>query len=180
VALEKREQKSENYLTINPYGRVPAIVDEDVDGSPFALSESVAILRYLVDRHGLHEWYPAGLRERAAADQWLEYASQQASRPFLDLAWLRVLAPRFGMAQEPDVVRVQEEAALKKLHRELPVLQSRLAESPYLAGMRPTLADVALYPFAALHVDAGIELIKAAPAVVAWLDRLAAQSWRKD
>lgn len=180
VALEKREQKNETYLKINPYGRVPAIVDEDGEGRVFALSESVAILRYLVDRFGLHEWYPAGLRERAAADQWLEYASQQASRPFLDLAWLRTLGPRYGMAEESQTRRVLEEAALKKLGRELPVLNARLGESPYLAGVRPTLADVALYPFASLYQEAGVDLEAAAPVIAPWLARMDAQNKRKD
>jgi glutathione S-transferase len=175
VALERQEQRSPEYLALNPYGRVPFIVD-DADlgpaGKPFALSESLAILRYLVEKHGFDDWYPKGLQMRAKSDQWLEYASQQASRPFLDLAWLRTFGPRLGMAPDEQSSKVLIEVAKKKLNRELPVLDARLSEYPFLAGTRPTLSDVALYPFASLHSEAGVDLASEAPAVVAWLDRI--------
>ena len=73
LALENREHRDEAYLKINPFARVPAIVDNG-----FALSESLAILRYLVARDELWNWYPQDLRGRAVADQWLEYVSQRA------------------------------------------------------------------------------------------------------
>lgn len=174
VALEQREQRRPEYLAVNPYGRVPTIVDEGGPGeAPFALSESLAILRYLVEKHRLYDWFAVGLHERAKADQWLEYVSQQACRPFLDLAWLRTLGPRFRMAPDEASSKVQIEAALKKLRRELPILESRLGESPFLVGARPTLADVALFPFVNLHAEAGVDLAREAPAVMRWLQILA-------
>jgi len=45
VDLVKGEHKTEDYLAINPYGKVPALVDGD-----FTLSEGNAILRYLARR----------------------------------------------------------------------------------------------------------------------------------
>lgn len=160
VSLEQREHRGAEYLKVNPWGRVPAILDGD-----FGLSESLAILRYLVERDGLYQWYPRGLRERAVADQWLEYVSQHACRPFLDLAWERAMIKRFAGRSSPGV----EELALKRLTRELPFLNARLAESPFLAGATPTLADVALYPFIKLSGEAGIDLATDAPDLAAWL-----------
>jgi glutathione S-transferase len=162
VSLEQREHRGAEYLKVNPWGRVPAILDGD-----FALSESLAILRYLVDRDGLFSWYPKDLRGRAVADQWLEYVSQHACRPFLDLAWERTMAARFAGRSSPGV----EELAVKRLKRELPILNARLAESPFLAGANPTLADVALYPFVKLSGEAGIDLATDAPELAAWLLR---------
>ena len=63
VSLERREQRSHQYLEINPSGRVPAIRDGD-----FTLGESNAILRYLVRRFNLHSFYPHGLRDQAVVD----------------------------------------------------------------------------------------------------------------
>ena len=165
LALENREHRDESYLKINPFARVPAIVDNG-----FALSESLAILRYLVARDGLWNWYPQDLRGRAVADQWLEYVSQHASRPFIDLAWSRQMAARFGHKAQDGV----EVAALKKMKRELPVLEARLRASPFLAGDHPTLADVALYPFATLAGEAGLDLHADAPHVAVWIGQMAA------
>lgn len=164
VSLEQREHREAEYLKVNPWGRVPAILDGD-----FALSESLAILRYLVESRKVHQWYPQGLRERAVADQWLEYVSQHACRPFLDLAWERSMAARFGGRTNSGAV----DMALKRLKRELPFLDTRLAESPFLAGANPTLADVALYPFVTLSSEAGVDLKALAPNLLAWSDRVA-------
>ena len=163
VALEQREHRGAEYLKVNPWGRVPAILDGD-----FALSESLAILRYLVESRKLHQWYPQGLRERAVADQWLEYVSHHACRPFLDLAWERAMVKRFGGRSNPGV----EELAEKRLGRELPFLDARLGESPFLAGQNATLADVALYPFVKLSGEAGIDLTTVAPNLHAWRERV--------
>jgi len=46
VDLSKGEHKSEEYLAINPYGKVPAMKDGN-----FAMSESAAIMRYIARHH---------------------------------------------------------------------------------------------------------------------------------
>ena len=55
------------YVALNPVGGVPALVD---DG--FVLAESQAILRYLADREGRDDLYPAAPRERARVDEFLD------------------------------------------------------------------------------------------------------------
>src|SRR3974390_935693 len=52
--------RREEYLKINPNGRLPAIED---DG--FVLWESLAITLYLAKKHGLGRLYPASLQEGA-------------------------------------------------------------------------------------------------------------------
>ncbi len=163
VSLENREHRSDAYLQVNPHGRVPAIWDNG-----FQLVESLAILRYLVERDGLYDWFPRGLQERAKADEWLEYVSQHACRPFLDLAWSRTMAARYGQKALPGV----DEAAQKKLRRELPFLNERLGQSGFLVGGRPTLADVALYPFVGLSGAAGIDLGGEAPHLLRWFQQM--------
>src|SRR3989338_4758559 len=58
------------YKKMNPNSRVPTIED---DG--FILWESNAIVRYLAARHGMGGLCPAGLRQRADADRWMDWAS---------------------------------------------------------------------------------------------------------
>lgn len=182
VNLAKREHRANNYVSINRFSRVPALVDNGLH-----LAESLAILRYLIGREvgrvnlvqstdessgphagksaaAIESWYPSALRERAGVDQWLEYVAHHASRPFLDLAWSRTLAARYGFTVDSWI----EAAALKKIGRELPVLEERFAGSSYLCGDQPTLADVALYPFVALADSAQLDLAVDAPKLNRW------------
>jgi glutathione S-transferase len=55
------------YLALNPLGGIPTLQDGTI-----TLSESQAILRYLTVREGRDDLYPAGARERAIVDQFLE------------------------------------------------------------------------------------------------------------
>ena len=64
TTLGKKEQRTPEYLAMNPLGQVPFL--READG--FGLPESSAILKYLADRHPAHvadHWYPANLRARA-------------------------------------------------------------------------------------------------------------------
>ena len=80
------------------------------------------------------------------------------------------MAARFGHKVQDGV----EVAAVKKMKRELPVLEARLCETPFLAGDHPTLADVALFPFATLAGEAGLDLAADAPHLALWIGKMAA------
>ena len=63
VDLQSKEQRKPEYLAINPFGKIPSLVDGD-----FKLFESGAILLYLADKHGK---LPKTAEERAAITQWV-------------------------------------------------------------------------------------------------------------
>ena len=69
LSFERKEQKSADYLRINPNGRIPAIVDHDNDD--FAVFESGAILIYLAEKTG--RLLPQDPRQRSIALQWLMF-----------------------------------------------------------------------------------------------------------
>ena len=53
VDISKNESKDPAYVSLNPNGRIPAIIDPaGPDGKPIAVWESGAILLYLADKTG--------------------------------------------------------------------------------------------------------------------------------
>ncbi|MBL8532991.1 MAG: glutathione S-transferase N-terminal domain-containing protein [Betaproteobacteria bacterium] len=78
VDLTKGQQRTAEYLAINPAGQIPAIVDPDgPDGKPFVLTQSCAIILYAAERAG--RFLPAAGASRMVAMQWmLQLASDVA------------------------------------------------------------------------------------------------------
>jgi glutathione S-transferase len=69
------EPRPADYLALNPFGRIPTLVDGDL-----VLAESNAILRYLASREGRSDLYPGEPRERARVD-WAMDAWSTIVRP---------------------------------------------------------------------------------------------------
>jgi len=69
------EHRQEPFLALNPFGKVPLLVDDEAvaaDGGSLRLFESGAILLYLADRYGHEFSSPA---QRAEAEQWVLFAN---------------------------------------------------------------------------------------------------------
>jgi glutathione S-transferase len=70
--------KQLEFLAINPFGKVPALVDDSLcgpDGQPLRLSESGAILLHLAERHGREFEGEGGDARRALTAQWVLFAN---------------------------------------------------------------------------------------------------------
>lgn len=52
VNLRQGEQKAPDFIALNPNGKVPVLVDQDIAGTPLILTESAAILIYLAEKTG--------------------------------------------------------------------------------------------------------------------------------
>lgn len=78
IDLQAGENRREPYLAINPFGKLPALVDagfHDSRGGPLKLFESGAILQHLAEYHG-HEFEgPHGAARRSLTCQWLLFAN---------------------------------------------------------------------------------------------------------
>lgn len=150
--------KAPDYLKLSPLGQVPAIDDNGT-----ILSDSNAILTYLVHRHGEAEaWTGTTPVEKAEIQRWLSIAAGEiASGP----AAAR-LAKVFGAP-------LDREAAMAKAHRLFAVMDAVLGRQPFLAAPRPTLADMAAYSYVAHAPEGGVSLA-GYPNIVAWIGRIEA------
>jgi glutathione S-transferase len=143
--LKALEQKTPQFLAINPNGRIPAIVDRDA--GDFAVFESGAILVYLAEKTG--RLLPAETKARSVVLQWLMW-QMGGLGPMQGQANVFV---RYWPEKIPSVIaRYQNET--KRLFG---VMDTRLAELPWLAG-EYSIADIACYPWVAQHDWSGIEL----------------------
>ncbi len=66
VALAKGEQRTPEYLAINPKGRVPVLAEDD-----WVLTENAAILPYIAQRFPEARLWPSDKREAARAAEWI-------------------------------------------------------------------------------------------------------------
>lgn len=168
VSLEKKENRDPSYLLVNPAGRVPAIKDGE-----FSLAESNAILRYLTRKFQLHQYYPSHVEEQAQIDMWWDFCSNHINRPLIDLAWNKILAPRYGGHGDEAVIAKAE----KNLARDLPVLEKHLKGRDYLVTSELTLADINLMPFAYYAKD--VIRLDDYPSFKAWIERVGSrQAWK--
>lgn len=68
IALRKLEHLTDEYAKLNPFKKVPTI-----DDSGFILTESMAIMSYLADKHKKSDWYPTDIQQRARINEYLHW-----------------------------------------------------------------------------------------------------------
>jgi len=157
VDLRARQQKSPEFLKLNPFGQVPVIDDNGV-----VVSDSNAILVYLALRYGDEHWYPRDAVGAAQVQRWLSVAAGEIA---FGPAVAR-LAKRFGAP-------VDVEAAARRAERLFAVMEQHLQASPFLAGEHISIADIAGYSYIARAPEGDISL-EPYPALRAWLARIEA------
>ena len=176
VNVRKGEQKTPEFVRLNPNGKVPVLVDTPESGEPFVLTESAAILVYLAEKTG--RLLPAGGEERARVFEQLFFHASGLSPAFGQSGFFQ----RF--AAEPQPLAIERFAA--EAARTLGVFDGVLADRPFLAGEDFTIADIAHFGWLwrrgfpnvtfddAPHVARWYETVEARPAVQRGIARVEA------
>jgi glutathione S-transferase len=136
VDLTKGQQRSENYLALNPCGRTPVLVDGD-----FMLWESNAIMQYLGAKVGTPLW-PEEARTRADIMRWQSWQLAHWQPTIVPFIAENIIKAQILKAGEPDQAAIAK--ATEGFHREAPMLDAHLARHEYLVGDALTLADFAV------------------------------------
>lgn len=130
VDFRKDENLTEEYLQINPNGRIPTMIDGDLK-----LYESMAINLYLARQYG-GELYPDNPQKEALANMWSYWVMTE-----IEYCLLTVLLNKRVLAsdkRDPDRV----ERNLKALQKPFTVLNNELDGKDYLLGNQFTVADL--------------------------------------
>lgn len=143
----KGEQKEPAYTALNPNASVPAMRDGD-----FVLWESNAILQYAADKLGRDSAYPRDLQRRADINRWLLWESSSWFPSSYVFLVENCVKPLLGGAPDPAVL----DAQAVQFHKLAGILDARLAQSAWVCGDAPTIADIALA--APIHLHAWQQL----------------------
>jgi glutathione S-transferase len=151
-----REHKSPAFLELNRRGQVPVM---EIEGR--VLWDSTAHLVYIARKFGGEDWLPSDPLDMAEVMQWLSFAQNEVNFGLQRARGVLV----YGGRQE--VYERAREDSLKALD----VLTWHLGKGhDWLALGRPTLADIAVYPYVMRAPEAAIDL-GPYPEVRAWIAR---------
>jgi GST-like protein len=159
IDIGKQEQKTPEFLAMNPNGRIPVIVDRDNDD--FVVFESGAILLYLAEKTG--QLLPKEEKARSRVIQWLMFQ-------------MGGLGPMMGQANVfyryfPEKIPAAIDRYQHESLRLLTVLDTRLQDRDYLCD-EYSIADIAHWSWAIGHEWSGID-ISELHHLQSWIDRIA-------
>ncbi|MGP2490601.1 glutathione S-transferase N-terminal domain-containing protein [Mesorhizobium sp. PUT5] len=136
IDLGKDQTWTPEFLSLNPNGKIPAIIDPDgPGGQPLALFESGAILLYLAEKTG--KLLPADAVQRYETIQWVFFQMAAIGPMFGQVGFFHKFAGR-DIADKRPLERYVSES-----RRLLGVLDARLSGRDWIMGADYTIADVA-------------------------------------
>jgi GST-like protein len=138
VDITKNESWTPEFLSLNPNGKIPAIVDPNgPGGKPIGLFESGAILLYLAEKTG--KLLPQDPVRRYETIQWVFFQMAFIGPMFGQVGFFHKFAGREYEDKRPLERYVNESKRL------LGVLETRLQSGPWIMGDDYTIADVATF-----------------------------------
>jgi glutathione S-transferase len=141
VDLANGEQKSEEFLALNPAGQVPAIVDGDN-----VIADSNAILVYLARKYA-PSYLPDDLLTEVEIQKFLTLSAGEIAFGPAAARLINV----FKAPLDPGFAAKTAQTVLNKL-------DAHLTDKEYLVANKPTIADVSIYTYVAHAPEGGISL----------------------
>jgi GST-like protein len=140
VDFDTNDQASTEFRSLNPYGKIPAILDpHGPGGRPLPLFESGAILIYLAEKSG--QFLPRDAAARYETLQWLMWQMAGIGPMFGQVGFFHKFAGKDYEDKRP------RERYVAESRRLLAVLDARLARRAWLMGDSYSIADMAVFPW---------------------------------
>lgn len=168
IDIGKDESRTPEFLSLNPNGKIPAIIDPDgPGGQPLGLFESGAILQYLAEKSG--QLLPGDPARRYQTLQWLHFQMGGVGPMFGQVGYFFKFAGREIEDKRPLERYVAESKRL------LGVLDGRLQGRTWIMEEDYTIADIALLGWVrnliGFYGAHDIVAFDSFEAVKSWLDR---------
>jgi glutathione S-transferase len=163
VDMQSGQHRQPEFLKLNPFGRVPVLVDEGC-----VVYDSTIINEYLDDEYPEPALRPADSDERARMRLLEDYADTAFTLPAMALQHELAKA---SSARDESRVKAARDVVLKSLA----MLDRELEGKEYLAGEDFSLADVAFAPMVLQLEQLGVQLDGTLKNVKGWAQRLAAR-----
>jgi GST-like protein len=140
VNFDSNDQGSPEFRSLNPYGKIPAILDPNgPEGRPLALFESGAILIYLAEK--TRQFLPQDQAGRYEAIQWLMLQVGGIGPMFGQVGFFNKFAGKDFEDKRP------RDRYVAEARRLLGVLDQRLAGRSWIMGEQYSIADIAIFPW---------------------------------
>ena len=137
IDFGKDDQKTPEFLTLNPNGKIPAIIDPNgPGGKPLGLFESGAILQYLAEKTG--KLLPADAARRYQTIQWVHFQMGGIGPMFGQLGFFHKFAGKEIADKRPLERYVAESKRL------LGVIEIRLDGRQWIMDDEYTIADISM------------------------------------
>ena len=194
VDIIEKENLTPAYLKLNPKGVVPVLLDGEA-----AITESSIIMEYLDTAYDRDSLKPEGALAQARMRKWLKWVDETQHPSWPGLAWIilvrpvwlaktkaetdALLARLIDPARRERQIRLLDlgfeapdfEAAMRVLDKTLHDIEDALEAHDCLVDDKPTLADLAVLPYAIAVEKFGLDaMLDERPRVRDWLDM-----WRK-
>ena len=156
--LPNKEQKQDWYLALNPYGKVPVLVEEGA-----WVYESAICNEYLEEKYPTPPLAPTEAGAKAQMRLWVEFCNSQFVPPVIGLVYEN---------RKPVAERSQEkiDSSKARLNALFPRLEAQLQSRDYLLGDYG-IADLTFTPFLALCERVGVDF-SSFPRTAQWVARL--------
>jgi glutathione S-transferase len=130
VNLRAGEHRSPEFLKINPAGKVPVLVDDDL-----VITESVATVLYLAEKYPHKGFLPADIQQRSQVYRWLLFAVTELEQPLWRIA-------RHTMIY-PEHLRLPAEVSLARqdFTDMVAVMEEHMQGHQFMVGNTVTVAD---------------------------------------
>uniref|UniRef100_A0A096LZ91 glutathione transferase n=2 Tax=Poecilia formosa TaxID=48698 RepID=A0A096LZ91_POEFO len=166
VDLLAGQQYSEEFGKLNLVKKAPVLED----GS-FVLSESTAILQYLVQKCSVADhWFPAELQQRARVDEYLSWQHLNLRSHCSKVFLLRLMhRPLMGSEAPKDKL----DATLEDMKQSLDLLEEKfLQDKPFIVGNKISVADLVAMVEIMQPLGVGMDPFQGRPKLTAWRDRV--------
>ncbi len=148
--------RTPEYLALNEMGEVPVL-----EAGELVLSQSGVILDYLAD--AFEQFDSGSVPEHREILRWLFFDNHKLTGYFATLRFMR----QFTETGENEVTAFLH----TRTEKALAVLEKRVADSPFIIGEKPTIADISLCGYLFWPDEAGFDWADY-PGIAGWLDRI--------